>query len=322
MSNTGKSYKLQECLLEQELEHDEIFEDNWEGKENEWLPCLKNYVLSTLISYARYSKGLEELAGFGLKNSLTLPSLANKYFNSLRDKNDEPIYTYKEECMRHFVRKIIKGGRCATDNQYYKSSISDEVFNVISQELNVKDNICEISDKYFENTNKQTKILENDYDSQFKDYRDNDEEGRTEHINKELNKLPKRKKLKKLNLNDVMMGFDATSLYPNAMWDEDSVYPKNETGFAFKPDMNGVYVEAFNNKTFNQNGKESAILTIKYCNPPDLIFQHLPVKGKLEKREVNRMRNGYIIDTLTNVDIQEIVKIVGKVVKICEGVIY
>ena len=33
------------------------------------------------------------------------------------------------------------------------------------------------------------------------------------------------------------------------------------------------------------------------------------------------MRNGYIIDTLTSVDIQEIVKIAGKVIRIFEGVI-
>ena len=34
------------------------------------------------------------------------------------------------------------------------------------------------------------------------------------------------------------------------------------------------------------------------------------------------MRNGYIIDTLPSVDIQEIVKIGGKVIEIYEGVIY
>ena len=34
------------------------------------------------------------------------------------------------------------------------------------------------------------------------------------------------------------------------------------------------------------------------------------------------MRNGYIVDTLTSVDIQEIVKIGGKVTEIFEGVIY
>ena len=91
LKNIGKSYKLQECLFEKELEHDEIFEDNWEEKENEWLPYPKNDLLSTGFSYARYSKGMEELTGFGMKNSSTLPALANKYFNSLRDENDEPI---------------------------------------------------------------------------------------------------------------------------------------------------------------------------------------------------------------------------------------
>ena len=155
-----------------------------------------------------------------------------------------------------------------------------------------------------------------------KDYRDNDEEERTEHINKELDKLPIHKKLQKLDLNDVMMDFDATSLYPSAMWDKSSVYPKIQNGFAFKPHMNKIYVEAFNNETFNQDGDETAILTIKYYNPPNRIYQHLPVKEKVKNVEVNRMRNGYIIDTLTSIDIQEIVKIGGKVIEIYEGVIY
>ena len=265
LKNTGKSYKLQPCLLKQELEHDEIYEDNWEEKENEWLPYLKNDVLSTAFSYARYSKGMEELTGFGIKNSLTLPSLANKYFNSLRDESDEPIYTYNDEFMRHFVRQSIKGGRCTALNQYYKSDISKEVFNIISKELNINDidNVCEIINKYFEYTNEQRKIIEDKYDLQFNDYRDIDEQERSEHIKKELIKLPIHKKLQKLNLNDVMMDFDANSLYPSAMWDENSVYPKIETGFAFKPHMNNVFVKAFNDQTFNEDGNESAILRIK-----------------------------------------------------------
>ena len=53
--------------------------------------------------------GMEELTGFGMKNSLTLPSLANKYFNSLKDENDELIYTYTVPFMRNFIRKAIKG---------------------------------------------------------------------------------------------------------------------------------------------------------------------------------------------------------------------
>ena len=130
------------------------------------------------------------------------------------------------------------------------------------------------------------------------------------------------KELSKLNSNKTQMDFDAPSLYPSAMWDENSVYPKIETGFAFKPHMHKTYVEAFNNQTFNEDGDESAILAIKYYNPPNLVFQHLPVKEKVKKIEVNRMRNGYISDALTSVDICEIVKIGGKVIEVYEGVIY
>ena len=49
-----------------------------------------------------------------------------------------------------------------------------------------------------------------------------------------------------------MMYFDVTFLYPSAMWDEKSVYPKIETGFAFKPRVHNVYIDAFINQTFNK----------------------------------------------------------------------
>ena len=63
-------------------------------------------------------------------------------------------------------------------------------------------------------------------------------------------------------------------------------------------------------------------MKIKYYNPKNFIVQHLPVKEKEKKIEINRMRNGYITQVLTFVDIQEIVKIGGKVIEIYEGVIY
>ena len=318
----GESYKLQESLLKKELEHDEIYEDTWEARENEWIPYVKNDVLSTAFCYARYTIGMEELTEFGMKNSLTLPSLANKYFNSLRDENDEPIYTYTDPFMRNFVRKAIKGGRCNAFNQHYKSEISDKVFNIISKELNVNGNICDLLEKYFEFLNENEKQYAREFDSNYDDYRDINQKEKEKYVNKKLNMLPIHKQLSKLDLNKTHMDFDATSLYPSSMWDKNSVYPKIETGFAFKPHMNDVYVEAFNNQTFNEDGDESAILTIKFYNPPNLIFQHLPIKEKVKKIEVNRMRNGYIIDTLTSIDIQEIVKIGGKVIQIYEGVIY
>ena len=128
--------------------------------------------------------------------------------------------------------------------------------------------------------------------------------------------------MSKLDSNKTQMDYDATSLYPSAIWDENSVFPKIETGIAFESHMNDVYLEAFNNQSFKEDGDESAILTKKYYNPPDLIFQHLPIKEKAKKIEVNRLRNEHIIDTLTSLVIQEIVKIDGIVIQIYEVVIY
>ena len=78
-------------------------------------------------------------------------------------------------------------------------------------------------------------------------------------------------------------------------------------------------VEKFNSGNFNQ---VSAKLKNKFQNPNSLIVQHLPVKEREKKIEINRMRNAYISYTLTSIDIQEIVKIVGKVFEIYEGVIH
>ena len=178
---------------------------------------------------------MEELTGFVVKNSLALSSLAKNFLESfsLRDENYGVIYTYNNEFMRPFLRQNIKGGRCSVLNRFYKSNISVEVFNTISKKLDKNGNVRAILQKDFEYTNKHRKIIENEYDSQFNDYRDNDKEDRTEHISKELNKLPIHKKIQKLDVNnDVMLDFYGNSLYTSAMWDENSVYPKIETGFA------------------------------------------------------------------------------------------
>ena len=42
----------------------------------------------------------------------------------------------------------------------------------------------------------------------------------------------------------------------------------------------------------------------------------------VKKIEINRLRNGYKIETLTSDDTQKIVKIGGKVIKVYEVVIY
>ena len=59
----------------------------------------------------------------------------------------------------------MKSGHCSAFNRYYKSTISDEISNIISIILGVNDNICEISDKYLEYENERRRIIENEYNS-------------------------------------------------------------------------------------------------------------------------------------------------------------
>ena len=162
-------------------------------------------------------------------------------------------------------------------------------------------------------------IYKKEYEDQFNDYRDENVVEKEKYINEKLGNLRLHKFLKQIELVHLLWDFDAVSLYPSAMWDEKSIYPRIETGYAYRKDMNDELGEKFNNQTFTQG---SAILKIKYYNPKNLIVQHLPIKEKEKKVEINRMRNGYIVDTLTSVDIQEIVRIGGKVIEIYEGVIY
>ena len=74
--------------------------------------------------------------------------------------------------------------------------------------------------------------------------------------------------MKELDHRKVLSDYDG-SLYPSAMLDENSAYPKLETGFVFKLDMNEVYLVASNIQTFNQENDESAVL--KKIQPSTLI---------------------------------------------------
>ena len=172
---------------------------------------------------------------------------------------------------------------------------------------------------YMKYKNHHLKINEEEYESKFDDYRDIDEEETNIYINKKLGEFPSHKLLQELSLIDLLWDFDVVSIYPSAMSIEKSIYPQIETVYAYTPNMNNDLVEKFINQTFTQG---SAILKLKYFNPKTLFVQHLPVKEKINRMEVNRMRNGYIIDVLTSDDIQEIVKIGGNVIKIYESVVY
>ena len=113
------------------------------------------------------------------------------------------------------------------------------------------------------------------------------------------------KKKQQISLNDLLWDFDGVILFPSAMSDEKSIYPRIETGYAYTPNMKNELVENFDDQTFTQG---IAILKIKFYNPKNLIGQHLPIKEKVKKTQINGMRNAYFVDVVTPFDIHEVVK--------------
>ena len=123
----------------------------------------------------------------------------------------------------------------------------------------------------------------------------------------------------------MLVSYDFNNLYPSAQIDKNSTSPKIETAYPFKKFMNESICTLFNSGRWNELNR-SAFLTVKCHNPENLIFQHLPVKEKIENpyknnrlEEINRMRKGIIIDSLTIVDIVEIIKCGGIILEVYEG---
>ena len=107
------------------------------------------------------------------------------------------------------------------------------------------------------------KTSEEDYESKFNDYRDEDIEKNENFINDKLSQLPIHRLIKQIKIDELIWNFDAVRLYPSAMWDENSVCPRIETGYSFTEDMNDELVKKFNNGNFNQG---NTILVINYYN--------------------------------------------------------
>ena len=162
--------------------------------------------------------------------------------------------------MRWFVRQSIKGGRVYATNQYYRSKNCDDVLKILSDELVVKRNVYDIIEGSMKYRNELLKNVKKQYESKFDDYRVIDEEEMNNYMNEKMGEFPIYKILQEISLNDPLWVFDAVTLYPSTVVDERSIYPKIETGYAFRPDMNDDLLEKLNNQTFTQ---WSAFLEIK-----------------------------------------------------------
>ncbi|ESP02114.1 hypothetical protein LOTGIDRAFT_157262 [Lottia gigantea] len=122
------------------------------------------------------------------------------------------------------------------------------------------------------------------------------------------------------------MAFDANGLYASAMTEGE--YPKAESARAFLPEEEKEFVKLFNKQKFRPR---TAILKVWFEYPKDMFFQPIPAKDKItftnrigqkETGSKIRFRNGFCHDVLTSVDIQEIVKSGGKIIRKLDGIVY
>ena len=136
--------------------------------------------------------------------------------------------------------------------------------NIISKNLNVEGSIYDIIEAYLNYKNKHLKIYEKEYENQLIDYRDEDIEEKENYINEKLGEISIHQILKQMKLDDILWDFDAVSLYASAMWDENSIYSRIGTGYAYTENMNYELVEKVKTGNLTQG---SAILKIKYYHP-------------------------------------------------------
>ena len=115
------------------MNHDDINENNLKDEKDEGLDNVRQNVLCTAFCYARYCRVVEEITGFSMKDFLSAHGWGWNYFSSMRDEEDEPIYTFNDKYMRDFVRRSLKAVRVWAFNQNYDSKNCVDFLNHLSK---------------------------------------------------------------------------------------------------------------------------------------------------------------------------------------------
>ncbi|ESP02093.1 hypothetical protein LOTGIDRAFT_157242 [Lottia gigantea] len=208
-------------------------------------------------------------------------------------QNVEKVYSHTHPFIRYFIRQRFKGGRVSANRKSFETDKMNE--------------ICAILKEYDESNTEGIIDL-------FKEYSVNPKDKTEVHA-----------KLKELDYSKLM-AFDANGLYASAMTEGE--YPKAESARAFLPEEEKEFVKLFNKQKFRPR---TAILKVWFEYPTNMFFQPIPAKDKITftnrigQKETGtkiRFRNGFCHDVLTSVDIQEIVKSGGKIIRILDGIVY
>ncbi|ESP04710.1 hypothetical protein LOTGIDRAFT_170546 [Lottia gigantea] len=210
-------------------------------------------------------------------------------------ENVEKVYSHTHPFIRYFIRQSIKGGRVSANRKSFETNKMDEICNILKEYTETaSDNIIDLFKEYSASTKDKAEV---------------------------------HSRLKKINCNKLM-AFDANGLYASTMSDLDSEYPRAESGRPFLPEENKEFLKPFNEQEFRPR---TAILKVWFEYPTNMFFQPIPAKDKITftnrigKKETGTkigFRNGFCHDVLTSVDIQEIVKAGGRIIKLLDGIVY
>ncbi|ESO93412.1 hypothetical protein LOTGIDRAFT_161983 [Lottia gigantea] len=289
--------------------------ETWESLRPEWETYAKRDTLCLGACLIKYNQAMKKTVFQNVSHNLTSPSLSLKgwyylyHYNKeiveeewyettrmvpkhTQKENVQKVYSHTHPFIRYFIRQSIKGGRVSANRKSFETDKMNE--------------ICAILKEYNESDTEGIIDL-------FKEYSVNPKDKTEVHA-----------KLKELDYSKLM-AFYANGLYAPAMTEGE--YPKAESARPFRLEENEKFVKFFNEQKFRPR---TAILKVWFKYPTNMFFQPIPAKDKITftnrigKKETGskiRFRNGFCHDVLTSVDIQEIVKSGGKIIKILDGIV-
>ena len=82
---------------------------------------------------ARHSMEMQNMSGFGNYDCLTEANSSWRCFGTY--SKDREVYTFKDNYIRDFIRRSIKGGRVVGYKRYFESSQCEEILNTIKKHL-------------------------------------------------------------------------------------------------------------------------------------------------------------------------------------------
>ena len=132
-------------------------------------------------------------------------------------------------------------------------------------------------DKYLEHVKTIKNYYKENYGASFTDCRRIDKRNLGKKIGRKIALGPESKQLALIDKSDLLVSSDYNSLYPLAMAQLDSKWTEKETAEVVDIEGSDRVCTLFNNGDWKSLYK-SGFFKVRYCNPNEIIFQHMSVK--------------------------------------------